>query len=81
MSDRQFYARVALTSGPAFVVAGYLTLFSIGLGLLVLAVVAAGAAAALHPTRLYAAVAAVTVCLAAVPWAAIALWAIGQPIG
>lgn len=56
-ADRRFYSALLLVSAVAFIIAGYLTLFSIGLGLLFLAVPMAiiGALLWRTPARLVAA--------------------------
>ncbi len=67
-SHRRFYSTLSLVSGVAFVLAGYITFFSIGLALLILAVASAVFGAILIPSRLRIAVAAVEVAVALFPW-------------
>ena len=67
--DRVFYSRLALVSSVAFTVAGYLTLFSIGLGLLVLAIAGAAAGIIFRPTSLSVMVAVTVVMVAGFPLA------------
>lgn len=72
-ADKRFYGRLALVSAVAFTAAGYLTLFSIGLGLLVLALVSAVLGAALLPGVSSVLLATIVCALAALPWVVLLL--------
>lgn len=76
ISDRRFYSALGFSSALAFLVFGYLTIFSIGLGMLVLAVASAVAAAVILPRPLRVAMAVLESALALVPFAWLAVAAL-----